>query len=288
MLDGEGGDELFGCARYLLADALRAGRPLAALRTARRLPGMGDAPRPRWLREALVKYGLRGALPYRLHQPLRRVRRRGRLPDWLAHEAADEHRAGDDPWGWKRESGPRWWSQIADSVTTAADALGAADQLRREAALSGLRFRHPLRDPELVELVLSLPPELAFDPHVDRPLARRAMAGALPPDLLDDDSKPVFNSLLTSALSGRDREALRSLLASPHPELARRVRRTAVAALLDGPAGAARPQAWAVDLWRLASLEQWLEYQADTALAGRWAERVDGAAAVSFAVFSAV
>ena len=44
MLDGEGGDELFGQPRYLLADRVRAGRPLAAWRLARRFPGAGGSP----------------------------------------------------------------------------------------------------------------------------------------------------------------------------------------------------------------------------------------------------
>jgi asparagine synthase (glutamine-hydrolysing) len=281
MLDGEGGDELFGCAPYLVADRLRAGRPLAALSTARRLPGMGPSPRPRWLRRALLRYGLRGAIPYRVHEPVRRATDRARLPDWLAAEARTARRAGDDPWAWKRLAGPRWWAQLADSLTDRVDALGAADQLRREGALAGIELRHPLRDPELVDLVLTLPPELAFDPGVDRALARRAMSGALPPEILGDDTKPVFNSILTTGLDGRDGRALRELLAAPHPELARRVRAQAVSALIGGGARAAT---WSVDVWRLASLELWLEYQADPGVVDRVAGSLDAAPGVSFTV----
>src|SRR5205823_4408233 len=99
MLDGEGGDELFGCAPYLVADRLRAGRLLAAVRLARRLPGMGEHPRPRLIRRAMLRYGVRPAIPYRLHEPLRRPRREARLAGWLGPEARREHRVGDDPWG---------------------------------------------------------------------------------------------------------------------------------------------------------------------------------------------
>jgi asparagine synthase (glutamine-hydrolysing) len=258
MLDGEGGDELFGCARYLVADRLRAGRPAEALRLARRLPGMGARPRARWLRRALVSYGLRGALPYGMHERLRAARGSDRPPPWLAPQAADERH--DDPWAWKQLAGPRWWAQLADQLTVAGDALGAPDQLRREAALAGIELRHPLRDPELVDLVLSLPPELGFDAHLDRPLVRRALAGELPAETLREDAKPAFNSLLTAALSGPDLPTLRALLAEPHPELARRVHKEAVAALLGGSASS---RAWGLDLWRLATLEMWLEHQAD-------------------------
>ena len=41
MLDGEGGDELFGLPAYLIADMLRAGRPHTAWSLAGRIPGMG-------------------------------------------------------------------------------------------------------------------------------------------------------------------------------------------------------------------------------------------------------
>jgi asparagine synthase (glutamine-hydrolysing) len=256
LLDGEGGDELFGCAPYLVADRVRAARPLAALRIARRLPGMGERPPARLLRRALVEYGVRGALPYRLHERLRAARARG-------------DGGPPDPWGWKRTSAPRWWAQLAHALTMTGDALGAPDQLRRTALLAGVERRHPLRDEELIETMLALPPELGFHPTLDRPLARRALAGALPPEQLASDRKPVFNSLLADALKGPDAAPVAKLLADPHPELVRRVRKEAIAELHSGrPSGLA----WALDLWRIATLEQWLEYSADPA-AGSHPER---------------
>src|SRR4051794_11300184 len=225
VIDGEGGDELFGCARYLIADRVRSGRALAATRTARRLPGMGSHPRPRWIRRAVVAYGVRGALPAALHERLRRARGSGiAAPEWLSAEAARTHRAEDDPWRWKRMRGPRWWAELSHTLTRRPDSLGAADQFRRAGQLAGVELRHPLRDPELVALMLSLPPELGFDPRVDRPLARRALAGSLPEETLRDEHKPTFDSLPTRALGGPDAAALRDLARDPHPELASRVR----------------------------------------------------------------
>ena len=43
-LDGQGGDELFGAAHFLIADRLRAGRALSAWRLARRYPSIGARP----------------------------------------------------------------------------------------------------------------------------------------------------------------------------------------------------------------------------------------------------
>ena len=220
LLDGEGGDELFGCARYLIADHVRGGRLRAARQTARRLPGMDADPRRRWVRRALAAYGLRGALPAGAHEALRRARRRDRT-------------AGLGEWEWKRRPGPRWWAQLADAIT--GDALGAGDQQRRDAALAGIELRHPLRDPELIELALGLPPELSFDPYLDRPLLRRALHGRLPDQLLQSDAKPAFNSLLDDALAGPDAPLLRELIGDrPAPSL---------------------------DLFRAASLELWLRHQ---------------------------
>jgi asparagine synthase (glutamine-hydrolysing) len=255
LLDGEGGDELFGCARYLVADRLRHARILAAARTARRLPGMGARPRPRWIGRALVVYGVRGALPRAFHERLRAARgHRDRAP-WLAAEI-DGGR-----WDWKRRGGPRWWAQLASSLWD--DRIGAADQARREAAMNGIEARHPLRDPELIELVLGLPPELGFDPELDRPLLRRALAGELPEETLGDTRKPFFNALACAAMTGPDLSRLRELLREPHPELAARVHADAVSALVAGAGSGAAPPGWEVDLWRLATLESWLRRQAD-------------------------
>ena len=250
MLDGEGGDELFGAARYLVADRLRAGRPLAAVRVARSLPGMGAEPRAAWVRRALALYGARGALPAPLHERLRRARAaaRGSAPP-----------APDPRWHWKSLSGPRWWAHLVHTLTQ--DAIGAADQQRREAAMHGLDVRHPLRDPELIDLVLALPPELAFDPHLDRPLVRRALAGDLPEATLRDSHKPFFNSLLDGALAGTDAPALRALLRDPHPLLAARVRREVMSELLEPSREGLRTPTWGIDLWRLGTLELWLEHR---------------------------
>jgi asparagine synthetase B (glutamine-hydrolysing) len=282
VLDGEGGDELFGCAPYLVADRLLDGRPLAALRTARRLPGMGSKPHARWLARAIGVYGARGALPYGVHERLRQARgRRGASAGWLGEETQRIHVGSEDPWAWKRVPGPRWWAHLAYTLTVTGDAMGAPDQLRRTARLAGLERRHPLRDQELIDLVLTLPPELAFHPRLDRPIARRALAGALPPELLEGDRKPIFNSLLADALDGPDAGALRDLLADPDPELARRVRMDAVAAM-QGRASGSRTRGTALDLWRIASLEMWLEHRAEPSATRRFTERA-GHEAVEFA-----
>lgn len=283
MLSGEGGDELFGCAVYLLADRLRRGHAGQALALARRLPGMGDQPRPRWLLRAMAKYGIRGALPHAPHQLLRRLRGRA-VPAWMSDRSAALHQRSDDPWRWKRLDGPRWWSQMVDLLTDRGDAIGAADQHRREAALSGLTMGQPLRDLQLIELVLGLGPELAFDARLDRPLARRALRSRLPADFLASDAKPFFNSVLTGSLAGRDLEPLRAILSDPHPALAWHVRPPELARMLRSKTEAKPSMTWGTEVWRLAAIELWLDHQYRPERVAHVKEALDPRPTVSFSV----
>ena len=262
LLDGEGGDEVLGCAPYLIADRLRRGRLRAATRLARSLPGMGPAPDPRMVRRALVRFGLRGALPHTLHRALRRwPTRPGGTPAWLAADLAAQHRADEDPWAWKRLRAPRWWAGKAHDLFAGSEELGAADQLRREAASAGLRFAHPYRDQELIELALALPPEPAFDAELDRPLARQAMRGTLPDEVRRGTAKPFFNRFLAEALQA-DLPAIRRLVGSPDAAIRSFVDAEAVISVLDAPASRRRLE-WPLDVWRLATLEFWLRTEAD-------------------------
>lgn len=263
LLDGEGGDELFGCSVYLLADRLRAGRVGSALALARRIPGMGPHPPPRLVGRALVRYGARGALPRSMHLALRAVRRRrGRDPAPLLRPwAARLHAAEEDAWSWKRLDGPRWWGSLVDSLVAAPEALGAALHFRREGALAGVELRHPLRDLELVEHVLRLPPAMAFDPVFDRPLIREAMGSALPDAARLNTSKPFFNEVLSGAFAVHDRQAIRTLLSGPRPEVTRWVRSEVLDSLLDGSGKTLAPGS--LELWSVAVMEAWLQAQGD-------------------------
>jgi Asparagine synthase len=260
LLDGEGGDEVLGCAPYLIADALRSARPDRARALARRLPGMGPAPRRAWVARALRRYGARGAMPYGVHERLRARRDRPPPVAWLKPEVAATQRVTDDPWGWKRAPGPRWRAQLVDVVTRGGEALGAHDHFRREAALAGVTFRHPLRDPDLFETVLGLDPELMFDARLDRPLAREALAGLLPDEVRLGERKPYFNAVLEDALAGPDAAAAAALLANGAHVAAYVDLDLARAALARVRARESRLRD-APDLWRVLTLEHWLRAQ---------------------------
>ncbi|HEV7460881.1 MAG TPA: asparagine synthase-related protein, partial [Solirubrobacteraceae bacterium] len=275
LLDGEGGDELFGCAPYLIADRVRRGRLRSATDLARAIPGMGPSPSRRLVRRALLQFGARPALPAGVHSLLRSTRDgERRTPHWLTAGLGAAHHADDDPWAWKRTGGPRWWAAKSTDLTAGPESLGAADQLRREAASANLRFAHPYRDPELVELALALPPELAFDARLDRRLARDAVRGLLPEVVRGSDRKPVFNQFFSDALEG-DLRFVRRLVDAPNAAIRAYVDPVALRSAVLEVEPARRGPGWPLDVWRVATLECWLRGEAERGAPRELAARLE-------------
>ena len=265
LLDGQGGDELFGCAPYLLADRLRRGRLLGVLSLARSFAGARRGTSRRLLTRLLREYGLKGAQPRGVHSLARYVRGAERYaPGWLRAESARLHVERGERWAWKQLPGPRWWAHLADTLTVERERLGVHDFLRRKHALAGTEGAHPfLDDVELVEHVLGLPPKLAFDPELDRPLLRQAMAGLVPDRVRLRRDKSYFNELFLDCLSRTDWPALERLLGTPDAEVNAYVRPEVVrGTLLEAPRERRGP-AWAWAVWRLATAECWLRFQSD-------------------------
>jgi hypothetical protein len=200
-----------------------------------------------------LSYGLRGALPPGLHQLARRARRSGggELP-WLSRRSRELVLASDRPYEWKKLDGPRWWAGLVHQLVTAPDAQGLPAELAAVAGSNGVAFGHPWRDPLLVSHVLRQPPQLAFDPVLDRPIAREAMNGLLPDAGRLRTAKPVFNNLLGQALAGPDRALLEDLIASPPAGLAPHLDPEALPLLLRRDRGPAND----LDAWRLAGAGQ--------------------------------
>jgi asparagine synthase (glutamine-hydrolysing) len=265
LLDGEGGDEAFGFEGYLIADMLRRGRVAKAFSLSSALAGPGDASTQRALR-VLRDYGLRAALPQRLHSAARHRRDPRRYaPRWLSENSARLLAGNEDPWGWKRTDGPRWWAHRLHVLTTGADALGVGDYLRRRARAAGVAVAHPLMSLDLVELVLSLPPELALGGGDHRALARQSAEGLLPAEALRRTDKAYFNELHNNSLAG-ELEHLHELLLGSGAQIRAYVRPELVrSALLERvpPRDRRAHSGWAPQVWRLASIETWLRVQED-------------------------
>jgi asparagine synthase (glutamine-hydrolysing) len=264
MLDGDGGDELFGPRSYLLADRLRAGHPLQALALAGELPGAGPHVPRREVMGVLSSVALAGALPHWLHNLGRAPLAKRDAPSWLRRKAIRDLAASDDAAAWKRLGGPRWWAHAAHGVTRGIDEAGFFEHQRRRAAMAGLDARHPLFDFDLVKLCLRQPPRATLDRRFTRPVLRSSMAGLLPDSVRLRPAKARFESLVADCLTGPDRAAVWHILARPDAEIGAYVDLAAMRrALLDTDRQLRdSPFHWMWQVWRLLTMELWLRSQA--------------------------
>ena len=264
-LGGDGGDELFGARSYLLADRLRRGHPIEAVRLAHELPGAGDRAPRRELAKILRNVAVEGALPYAVHEAIRRPLARRDAPRWLRPRAARALLDSDDPLAWKRLDGPRWWANTAYGLTRGIEETGVFEHQRRRAASAGLEARHPLLDLDLVQLSLRMAPLASFDRYRNRPVLRAAMAGRVLDAVRLRPGKAWFDSVIVECLDGPDGVAARRLLSDPGAEIGAYVdQRTLRRTMLDA-VGLRREQPfqWMWQLWRLTTAECWLRAQAN-------------------------
>ena len=256
LLDGEGGDELFGLSLYVFADLLMRGRVGAARSLARRVPGARGRPPREVLRRLAPEYVVKGAAPYAAHAALRRLRPRHYAAAWLTPYAAAAHGRQVERWQWKRLDGPRWWASLAFDLTHGRHSMGAPDYLRHKSVAAGVDGRHPyLEDVGLVELMLAIPTEESFDVAYDRPLVRRATAGLLPDAVRLRSEKSYFNQLFQQVLSSTDRDALLELFGE-RAQISRYVQMEVLRGYVDG--SLPRSASWRWIVWRAATAECWL------------------------------
>ncbi len=217
MIDGEGGDETFGAQKYLISDRLRAGRLVQAWRLTGSLPEWGDPVPWRIRLRVLRAIGLSGALPPRLQGARRRRRPREHLVSRLVRTAdVQDLVAQDDPWSFKRRSGPLWWRDMVASSMDAKDAMDVSGFFRRQGADAGFEQRHPfLHDVGLFERILRTPPDTAFDATRDRALLRDALAGYVAEEIRTRHAKSHFTPISVSRLSGDDGQRLAAALRKP-------------------------------------------------------------------------
>ena len=200
MLDGEGGDELFGFAPHLIADMLRSGRALAAWRLTRRIPEVGADADVRMRLRAVRIYGVSRLVPPGVK---RRRRRAASSPGSLLLPADASALAGlaeDLPA--HGLDGPLWWQSLVVSLTQASETFGASAHFSRDSIGERIDQRHPfLFDLDLLRTVLANPPEMQFDPVRDRALLRDALAGHIPEVVRTRYAKSFFTDLLATGLA---------------------------------------------------------------------------------------
>jgi asparagine synthase (glutamine-hydrolysing) len=263
LLDGEGGDEVYGFAAYLIADRLRRGRLLDAWSLTARIPGIDVHPDPqmRVRMRVLRHYGLRPLVPSfvrrrrqaRAHAraaPAALIGADDRASLEALREAGEQHR-----------DGPLWWQMHAHTLIDMREQLDMAGHFCREAIDAGIAIRHPLlHDLRLVETALRIPPAAQFAAERDRPLLRDALRGQIPEQVRTRRAKSHLTDLVLGGLRTAEAELIQPLRRTDAP-----LRAYVGAAALErwlALEPESRPLLGAGVLWRLTIANRWLLAQA--------------------------
>lgn len=264
VLDGEGGDELFGLAPYLIADRLRAGRLLAAWSLTGRIPGIGQHHDGRVRLRVLRHYGLVPLVPSAVQHRRERARiasSRSLVPRADAETLFDLSIASRE----NRRDGPMWWRFQAEGLIDDRDLIDMGAHFRREAADAALNMRHPLlHDLQLIETALRLPPQAQFDPARDRPLLREGLTGLIPETVRTRHEKSHFTPLVLAGIRADEASLVEPLRRANAP-----IRAYVAGGPLDRKIGVApddRSMLGAASLWRVAIANRWLASQAHESL----------------------
>jgi asparagine synthase (glutamine-hydrolysing) len=256
MLDGEGGDELFGLAPYLIADRLRAGRLLAAWSLSSRVPGMDRQPGRRVRARVLRHYGLAPLVP----SFIQRRRERARIASSDSIVPPADARALFDLDVAQRQhlhDGPLWWRFQAKSLIDDRDDFDMGAHFRRESMDAGIDIRHPLlQDLQLIETALRIPPQAQFDPARDRPLLREGLRTLIPESVRKRHEKSHFTPLVLAGIRTDEPDLIEPLRRADAP-----VRAYVAAANLERKLAVApddRPMLMAGPLWQVAIANRWL------------------------------
>lgn len=261
LLDGEGGDELFGLTPQLIADRLLSGRLLSAWRLSGQLPGVGAHPSVELRLRILRNHGVGTALPPRARWLRRRITGSHRYSSQLLFPAdASRLLAADEAWAWRRADGPIWWRAAVAGRVRDPHSVDANAELRHAALDAGIEGRHPfLHDALLVETMLATPPEQMFDPIRTRPLLRDGLRGIIPETVRTRLGKSHFTDLISDSMAGPEGAALLSQLADPQAPIRAYVRSRPLDELAAiGSTSGIQRQQLATSLFRLASVNSWL------------------------------
>ncbi len=221
VLTGEFAELTYGKYPHLLSHLMFKGRWITLWRMIQ-----SEHRRTHASRRDLVFDALMGLVPGTLANRI--LVRRGQnsaeqIPSWAAEGTFNPNLPRPDllPPGWQRYRALQLWGFEGCTVTMDADATCAA--------IAGVTIRRPLADVDLWEFFLSLPAEVKFPTQEWKSLAKRALRGVVPDEIVDRRKKTFFDSHVESQI---DYPLLERLLTAPrhrigginYDELARRIR----------------------------------------------------------------
>jgi asparagine synthase (glutamine-hydrolysing) len=240
LLDGQGGDELFGGYAGIAGWALRAAGPRAALRGL-----VGDRA---VAGDLAVAYAV-GRAP----RALARAHRLRRASPYVTHEIARAAAAADRlPPDWRETSSPLRRELLVQAFHTSLPNLCRYGD--RNSMAHSVEMRMPFLDRRVAEFALSLPPSQVFRDGVTKRALRAALRGLVPDSVLDRREKVGYETPERAWLdhpAGRERIARivldPSLRASGRYDVAALERDYAAGSWSDVSA-----------LWRVLNVELWL------------------------------
>ena len=146
------------------------------------------------------------------------------------------------------------------------EATGLGDYVRQRASWVGVEPRPPLFDPDLIEFALTIPPDLAFDSYLDRPVGREAMAGLLPDTVRLSRRKSNLAPFYHRSLADADFPLIQEILGSKRLKIEPWVDRAAIRALIERPPAAWESgwAQWQTALWGCVTTESWLRSLSDS------------------------
>lgn len=256
QLTGIGSDELQGATGFECDVALRAGEFRLALALAARSSLPSTRVTGGRLFRALGRRLYTSAVRERLGKP--RWGEPSWLPDWATPRAVELIREGRA----RRRETERHLHHPCPMQETVYRELGNGtqgprffEQIEFGAAAAGVDLRHPFLDTRVVELILSLPPQLRASASLSKPVLRQAARRRLPREITERKSPTSFDTFFQHALLASGVAA--RALAGGALEALGLVRRGSLRSLLDsakGPAGLPHVRSVLV----LAGLELWL------------------------------
>jgi asparagine synthase (glutamine-hydrolysing) len=180
LLDGQGGDELFGGYSGIAGWALRTAGPRAALAALAKDRGIAG--------DLAIAYAV-GRAPHALarHHRLRRA------SPYVTHELA---RAAADvdslPPGWRYMGSPLRRERLVQAFRSSLPNLCRYGD--RNSMAHSLEMRMPFLDRRVAELALSLPPCMVFDGGVTKRVLRSALRGLVPDAVLERREKVGYET----------------------------------------------------------------------------------------------
>lgn len=240
LLDGQGGDELFGGYSGVAGWALRSTGPRAALSALAADRGIAE--------DLAIAYAV-GRVP----RALARHHRMRRASPYVRRELAREVASLDRlPADWKHTGSPLRRELLVQAFRTSLPNLCRYGD--RNSMAHSVEMRMPFLDRRVAEFALSLPPSMVFDKGVTKRVLRSALRGVVPDAVLDRREKVGYETPERAWFEDSDgRARIAQIVLDPSVRTSGRYDTTALER--DFAAGS-----WsdAGALWRVLNVELWL------------------------------